>query len=144
MTSRQTSSVDRLIRILTIYSARDPSVKSIYALLDVNVLCGVWSGSLRSSGTSNAAVRCPRNSTSSAASILLLSIIGVWRKGLPRNPVTPRLSAQSQCLRTRAHSQLHGENDRKKQRDGIRDKRIEAGAEITGLNSTSSYCSYQS
>lgn len=48
-----------------------------------NVLCAMCSVGLRSSGTSSAVARCPINSTRSAASILLLSIIGVWREGLP-------------------------------------------------------------
>lgn len=62
----------------------------------------------------------------------------VW----PRNTVTPRLSAQSHRLRTRAHSQLQGGKDRKG--ESVRDERIEAGTEITGLTSTSSYCGHQS
>lgn len=48
------------------------------------VLCS--SVALRSSGTSSAVARCPINSTSSATSIRLLSIIGVWcvRSAPPR------------------------------------------------------------
>lgn len=42
------------------------------------------------------------------------------------------------------HVHIHNCRERKKERESVRDKRIEPGTEITELNGTSGYCGYQS
>lgn len=98
-------------------------------------VCCVWSVVLRSNGTSSAVDRCTRNSTSSATSILLPSIITRDAKVCPQ--IQQRAASEDTCTFTTT-----GREKRKmKERKAFRDTRTQ---QTTGLNSTSSYCSYQS
>lgn len=84
--------------------------------------CVVWWAALRSSGTSSAVAKCPRSTTSSAATILPLSIIRVTRRSLLQIQQRP-----ASLLRLPVSAHVHAHNYR-----GERDKRIKKKQRLLG------------